>query len=169
MMRWGILCFCLWAHCAASCDRLSDFRREGGRDFVGSIIGGQDDSFIRKGFPASTELRLHFDIDADENASPGHLTTSDRDALGAPTFDVTPLEVIPGLMHDQLSQFDFPGAERLKNYLYYARPAQGALSQTSAMVVVSLLSSQGAEVRIMARGSGGEPVDYFGIFPLRIE
>jgi len=166
----------------AGCDDLSDYKG----NFGGGIVKG---NFLRSCFPSNTEARLHFD--PEHAVAPAfdvstsllnRLTTTDG------TFDETPLEPIAALPHDQLSEFDFPGPRRLRNFMLLARPKAGPLAGRDAMVVVSLLENGNLELRIIARtadtavacpteseGDAGaqsgdaseRPREYFGVFILK--
>src|SRR5262245_47027533 len=118
----------LWAGlflaCAASsaCDSLTDFRGE----FKLSIVKG---NFVRSCFAESTTATLSFnpalatgDISLVPETERNWLTTSDN------TFTHTMLEPVRKLEDDQLSQLDFPGPQRLRNYIMLARPATGPLA-----------------------------------------
>lgn len=128
----------------AACDDLKDFR--GG--YSGQIIGGE---FVRSCFGSATELTLRFDPNlavVRENVSsplPNTITTND----GA--FTDTVLEPLQNLVQDPLGELDFPGPQRLRNYMLLARPQTGPLAGRDAVVVVSLLASESVEVRIIAR------------------
>ncbi|MCA9603734.1 MAG: hypothetical protein R3A78_13870 [Polyangiales bacterium] len=128
--------------------------------YGGGVVGTDDNacsdgscSFIRRGFPAGTELTLVFDPDMTEGVR--HVSTTD----GA--FDTTPLERIDPLQHDRLSQFDFPGGTRVQNYIFAAHPTTGPLARRDPLVFVSLMDNDSVEVRIIV-GKG----DYFGVFVL---
>jgi len=161
----------------AGCDDLKDFRG----DYTGVIVEG---NFVRSCFGPSTRADLRFDPDQTiarpdaGAASQNILTTSDG------TFEATPLEPIGSLPNDPLSQLDFPGPERLRNYLLIARPIRGPLAGRDALVVISLLASERIEVRIIARTTDGTaacaapsdpaaavdptvPHEYFGLFRLK--
>ena len=101
--------------------------------FRGPVVGGEGDSFIRRGFSADTEMDLEFDARAADRPSPGTLTTTDPVTMER-VFDATPLEPIAPLQHDVLSEYDFPGGARLRNFLYVARPTSGPLAGREAMV-----------------------------------
>ena len=127
------------------CDDLSEFQGA----FDGQIISG---GFVRECFPAGTRATLVFDPEravydeSDLEASKvNRLTTSDG------TFDDTPLDPIAALPHDPLSQLDFPGSRRLRNYILLARPSKGPLAGRDATVVVSLLADERIELRVIAR------------------
>lgn len=175
---------CLATCLSGGCDDLADFRG----DFKGSIVKG---NFIRSCFPADTEVELHFDPELAVEASPragtakvNRLTTTDG------TFTDTWLEPLSALPHDQLSELDFPGPRRLRNFILVARPKSGALVGRDATVVVSLLENGNVELRIMGRtadttiacpteAESTEPLgpvddsdverprEYFGVFTLK--
>ncbi len=107
----------------------------------------------------------------------GALRTDDEQC-GEPTFRGTELRVIEPLRHDLLSQFDFPGGERVRNYLLAARPERGPLAGRDVTVALSLMKDGAVEVRVLsgwgrecaeddcaARAAGR--CDYFGVFDLR--
>lgn len=136
--------------CASSgCDDLSEYRG----DFAGHIVEGE---FVRGCFSSGTELTLVFDPERAVAPIPGmapkrlnRMTTSDG------TFTDTVLEPITALPHDPLSQLDFPGPRRLRNYLLLARPESGPLAGRDATVVVSLLAEDRIEVRVIGRTAEG--------------
>jgi hypothetical protein len=176
----------LWLLLSASalggCDDLSEFRGS----FDGSIVEG---GFVRECFASDTKATLAFDPERAvfhppaglPDAELNRLTTSDG------TFQNTVLEPIAALPHDPLSQMDFPGARRLRNFMLVARPTTGPLKGRDAMVVVSLLADERIELRIIARSeetlepcaaeevssdagsseSGPRVREYFGIFRLK--
>jgi hypothetical protein len=125
-----------------ACDNLSDFRGT----YADNIVAG---SFVRGCFADGTQLTLHFEPDQVLNSSREHPINTITTADG--TFTNTPLEPIASLNHDHLSELDFPGPQRLRNYMLYARPTEGPLAGRDALVVISLLASDSVEVRIMAR------------------
>ena len=129
----------------AGCDDLSEFQGA----FDGQIVSG---GFVRECFPAGTRATLVFDPERAvydetnvEASQVNRLTTSDG------TFEDTPLDPIAALPHDPLSQLDFPGSRRLRNYLMLARPSKGPLAGRDATVVISLLADERIEVRVIAR------------------
>lgn len=131
-----------------ACDDLKDFRGS----YRGQIIGGE---FVRSCFKQDTQLTLRFDPNQavtredDPGVPPNTLSTDDG------TFQNTVLEPLHNLPHDPLSELDFPGPQRLRNYLLLARPEAGPLAGRDALVVVSLLASESIEVRIIARPADG--------------
>ncbi len=161
---------------ATACDDLDDYRATGGpggQVFRGTVIGGvgecppatPDCSFIRVGFPPGTELILTFDPVRAQSSSPppGTLTTTDACML-EPSFDAIPLEPIAQLSHDLLSQYEFPGGGRVRNYLFVAHATTGCLVGRDAMVFLSLMDDGTIEVRIVV-GAGIEARgDRFGVF-----
>ncbi len=178
VLRWLPLLLLLVA-----CDDLKDFRGS----YSGQIIGGE---FVRSCFRADTQLTLRFDPnyavvrDNAELALPNTLTTNDG------TFSDTQLEPLHNLVQDPLGELDFPGPQRLRNYMLVARPSSGVLAGRDATVVVSLLASESIEVRVIARpaddvtscpadldprdgGADDEPRttrrEYFGLWRMRRE
>ncbi len=159
----------------AACTDLSDYATRPGEAYEGRVRGTREASFVRRGFPAGTTMRMSFDPLAEEVA--GVLRTDDVQC-GEPTFAGTELRVVEPLRHDALSLFDFPGGERVRNYLFVARPSRGALAGRDVTVVVSLLQDGGAQVRVIAGFGRACPpddcdarargeCDYFGVFDLR--
>ena len=168
-----MLAACLLACAASACGDLRDFRGT----YRAEIVEG---NFVRSCFRSGTRATLRFDPDQavvgrDAGAStPNTLTIDDG------TFQDTPLEPIRSLPHDPLSQLDFPGPQRLRSYMLLARPSTGPLAGRDALVVISLLASEGLEVRVIARSADGaagcpdEPEgaapdpgarrEYFGLF-----
>lgn len=152
---------------ALGCDDLSRFRTNDRTVFRGEIVGDEAESFIRRGFAPGTELMLDFDPLSADGPAPGSLTTSPDPITGVPVFDATPLEPIAPLQHDLLSEYDLPGAGRVRNYLYLAHPSAGPLARRDTMVFISLLDDGGAEVRVIT-GSGDEASgDHFGLFRMQ--
>ncbi len=184
----GPLLGLLLACSSAGCDNLTDFRGE----YALTIVGG---NFVRSCFAPTTTATLSFNpsiATGDVRQVPAEernwLSTSDG------TFTRTLLEPVRKLEDDQLSQLNFPGAERLRNYIMLARPTSGPLAGRDAFVVVSLIDDKKVELRVIARtgdstqpcavdadaavalttGTGdagslpgsavGEPREYFGIF-----
>lgn len=153
-----------------ACGDLKDF----GGTYRGNIVKG---SFVRSCFSDMVCAILQFDPDkavaseAGVSDAPNTLTTSDQ------VFTQTVLEPVQGLANDHLSLLDFPGPQRLRNYLLLARPLSGPLVGRDVFVVVSLLASEDVEVRVIARSADGsascaeveplstaEPREYFGLF-----
>jgi hypothetical protein len=168
------------------CDDLKDFRGT----YNGQIIGGE---FVRSCFRADTKLMLRFDpnlavVREDvANALPNTISTLDI-ASDEQVFTDTVLEPLHNLPQDPLSELDFPGPQRLRNYMLLARPQTGPLAGRDALVVISLLASESVEVRVIARPAdgvtscpadlepqdGGAPVEppmapreYFGLWRMR--
>lgn len=162
---------------ALGCGDLKEFRGA----YEGVIVEG---NFVRSCFAPDTRVTLRFD--PDEAVARADAALAERNTISTSdgTFRDTPLEPIASLPHDPLSQFDFPGPQRLRNYLLLARPQGGPLAGRDATVVISLLASDGLEVRIIARGGDGAacpsalqsdasttpsaaPSEYFGLFRLK--
>lgn len=156
------LALSLWLVLTLGCETLDRFRTDDHAVFHGTVTGDTTDSFIRRGFPPDTTLDLEFDPTMAQGPSAGTITTSSPD--GTVFFDRTQLRVIESLEHDLLSQYDFPGAGRIRNYVYDARPESGSLAGRDAMIFVSLMEDGSIEVRVIA-GSGDESRgDVFGLF-----
>lgn len=130
---------------AGGCDDLSMFRGK----FKGDIVQG---NFVRSCFAAETEATLVFDPDH-ANVRASELPEGERNRLTTTdgSFTDTVLEAIEALPHDPLSELDFPGPRRLRNYVLFARPSKGPLAGRDAFVVVSLLANERVELRIIAR------------------
>jgi hypothetical protein len=195
LLLWALLP--LWPWSIAGCDQLDEFSTGAHAVYSGEIIGSDSDqdtpSFIRQGFASHTRMTLTFDpalasaieTDAGREEAPGTIDTyvcpgSNDDcnvAARAPMdFDHAPLERISNLMHDALSEYDFPGGGRLRNYVFFARTheeADAATSQRVATVFVSLLDNGRIEVRVVAPSvldSDGETEvlpPLFGVFVLK--
>jgi hypothetical protein len=144
------------------CADFARFRSDGAQVFRGDVVGTAEDSFIRRGFAPSTTLELEFDPEAAAGRMAGTITTTSPD--GTIHFDHAELMAIESLQHDLLSQYDFPGTGRTRNYIFAASPTAGPLTGRDAMVFVSLIENGTIEVRIIV-GSGDESHgDLFGLF-----
>lgn len=146
----------------AGCESLDRFRSDDHAVFHGAVTGDTSDSFIRRGFAPGTTIDLEFDPSMAQGPSAGTLTTTAPD--GTHHFERTELRVIESLEHDLLSQYDFPGAGRIRNYVYDARPDAGPLAGRDAMVFVSLMDDGAIEVRIVAGSGDVSRGDVFGLF-----
>lgn len=156
------LAFILVGLLALGCQTLDRFRTDDHAVFRGAVTGDTTDSFIRRGFAPGTTLDLEFDPNMAQGPTAGTISASSPD--GAVYFARTELRVIESLEHDLLSQYDFPGAGRVRNYLYDARPDAGTLAGRDAMVFLSLMDDGSIEVRVVS-GSGDESRgDVFGLF-----
>jgi hypothetical protein len=183
----------LLACIAYGCDELDEFRTAPGEVFHGQVIGGEMDggvSFVRSGFEPRTEMELTFDprrasaLDArGDLRSPGEIHTyecpPDTDLCAQSErepghFERAPLEPIAELAHDALSEYDFPGGGRLRNYMFGARfrtPGEPAAALRDAMVFISLMENGRIEARVIAPSAldaSGSQVDpaLFGVFAL---
>lgn len=162
--RFGILVAVVLVLTTPGCNSLGRFEATGSHPFVGEIVGDSEASFIRRGFAPNTELRLTFDPNAaNVSGEVGTMTTLDADGHTGELADV-PYSTIEALVNDQLSQYDFPGSGRLRNYIFAARPTTGALNSRDVMLFISLMEDDSVEARVVA-GPGGAG-DYFGIFKL---
>lgn len=154
----------------AACDDLSRFRTDGASVYRGEVAGEEGISFLRRGFSPDTVLELELDPTRPDVPQPGSLTSSVDPASGERVFDATPLRSIAPLQHDVLSEYDFPGGGRVRNYLYLARPDSGPLAGRDAMIFISLLDDGGVEVRVIAGEGIEENGDHFGLFRMaRVE
>ena len=143
------LLVCALLLASSACDDFKQFRGT----YEGEIVEG---NFVRSCFASRTEASLSFDPDqavaplgAVASTQPNTLTTNDG------TFQQTALEPISNLPHDPLSELDFPGPQRLRNFMLLARPETGPLAGRDALVVISLLANEAVEVRVIARSSDG--------------
>lgn len=148
----------------AGCETMARFHTDPHSVFHGTITGNDSDSFIRRGFPPGTTLDLTFDPDMTQGPVPGAISAIAPD--GTAYFAATELRVIESLEHDPLSQYDFPGTGRTRNYIYDARPDAGPLAGRDVMAFVSLMDDGSIEVRLVS-GTGDEARgDVFGLFHL---
>lgn len=156
--------------CALGCDDLHKFRIGADEVFSGPVVGSDSPEagvettgcdFVLCGFPERTSLSLSdFDPEVAGGAmTRGQITTSDD------TFVNAQLVQIPGLEHDALSQYTFPGGGRVRNYMLGAR--FGDAGARYAMVFVSLMEDGRIELRVHAPSTqaGGEDA-LFGVFRL---
>ncbi|MDH5671567.1 MAG: hypothetical protein OEZ06_05415 [Myxococcales bacterium] len=171
-----------------ACDRLGKFRTSDEEVFRGEVIGSHNDdpdkpSFIRSGFPSHTQMELSFDpaLAEDFASEVGTLDTylcplgDDGCEVGERiegAFAATPLRSIEYLEHDALSEYDFPGGGRVRNYIlaaHFGQPSPGRV----AMVFISLMDTGRIEARVIGPadpavvGSGdGDAGPLFGVFIL---
>ncbi|MBN1655054.1 MAG: hypothetical protein JXA30_14895 [Deltaproteobacteria bacterium] len=167
------------------CDDLDAFRSGEDDVFRGTVAGGktgEEGSFIRSGFVAGTKLELTFDPDfnlqSEEASSAGTISTfapmdGNPDKWSPGDFQNTPLDVIAPLAHDPLTQYTFPGGERIRNYVFSALFMEGS---RSALVFVSLMEDKDIEARIIAPGVQSacaselkSTAELFGVFRLKRE
>jgi len=141
----------------ASCKDVASYSTGPDESYCGSVIQGP---FVRKGLGPAVQMRLKFNAEA-LDSTPGILTTSDGLLIDAA------LRPIPQLFNDPLSTLQF-GEGRRRNLIYVVSPARPG---PPLLVVLSLMESGGAEVRLL-RGdpaSDGSTTDaaIFGVFPLQ--
>jgi hypothetical protein len=174
-MRFGRL-FCVilpLAWSALGCDALQQFHTGPNDVFNGEVIGSDsqksEPSFIRQGFDSHTEMDLSFDptlaskyVASGNPMSPGTIDTylcpsaiqfCSASQRSAGHFQQSKLEQIVNLTQDTLSQYDFPGGGRLRNYIFIARFQSQLAASTiprSAMVFLSLMEDGKVEVRIIS-------------------
>lgn len=179
------------------CDELAEFRTGEDEIFHGEVIGSttepDDPSFIREGFVSHTEMDLTFDpalartpAENDERARkpagtldtyvcPPETDLCPRSQRTPGPFRRSALEPIERLSHDALSQYDFPGGGRLRNYIlgahFDSETSAGGTVDRHALVFLSLMEDGRVEVRVLA-GSMQEPDGdaqlpaLFGVFVL---
>jgi len=139
----------------------NDLRDYDGR-WQGTVVGDSTLDFILRGFPEGTELEIRDFAPHPDDSPPGFLTTQGYDA-----FADTPLERISPLENDLLSQYDFPGQGRVRNYIFATRPTTGPVAGRDAMVFISLIDDDTLETRVIV-GSGDEATGgHFGLWYLR--
>jgi hypothetical protein len=181
-----------------ACDELGEFHTEPGEVFHGEVIGSTAEadtpSFIREGFVSHTEMDLTFDPTLAISPPPNsgkmvpeaagtldtYLCPPETDLCAkskreAGPFQHASLEVIERLNHDALSQYDFPGGGRLRNYIlgvhFDADVADAGTLDRNALVFLSLMDNGQVEVRVLAGsvrvpdGSDELPA-LFGVFVL---
>jgi hypothetical protein len=149
---------CAWlllAVLALGCNDLDEYQG----NFRGLVVGTEDNSFVRRGFPAGTQMELTFDP-ALARSAPGAMTTSDGRFAGTPLLFIAPLE------HDELSQYDFPGG-RVDNFVFAARTeAVDGRAMRDCLVFLSLMQDDAIEVRILSGAGDEDAGDLFGLFRL---
>lgn len=158
---------------AVACDDLDEFRIRDGEMFEGPVVGSDSPdggvpssgcNFVLCGFPERTMLALRdFDPELAGGAmTRGNISTTDG------TLDHAALLPIPGLEHDALSQYTFPGGGRVRNYMLGAR--FGENDARYAVVFVSLMDNGRIEVRVHAPSTQSAPGTaqdaLFGVFRL---
>jgi hypothetical protein len=163
-----------------ACEDLSEFGTNSKEVFQGRIVGGGNgasskSSFIRSGFQSDLTMQLKFDPDESEK-SPGKISMFDEEG-NTVWFSKTRLDPIDPLFHDPLTQYTFPGAGRIRNYIFGVRVAG---QPRSALFFISLMQDGTVEVRIIAptvvaSDGGVESVNgetlslLFGVFRLEKE
>jgi hypothetical protein len=167
-MRW--LTLMLGAVLAVGCDDLDEYRVSGNQKFQGPVVGSDSGdagpsssacAFVLCGFAERTTLTLtEFDPDLAGGPEPtGRISTSDG------TFEAARLVSVPGLQHDALSEYTFPGGGRVRNYIVGAR--FGANDRRYAMVFISLMDNGRIEARVHAPSTDPNGNDaLFGVFHL---
>jgi hypothetical protein len=150
---------------ASACDPLSDYATTPMRQYAGCVVPAD---FVLAGVGPTTEVCLTFDPNNLQTA-PGTLTSSDG------RFSEAPLRPIPQLWNDPLSTLNF-GQGRLKNLIYMVTPQGDAAAGGDITAVVSMMDSDGLELRLVrgappvgvtdAGGPGASNV--FAVFPLTL-
>ena len=173
------------------CAELGDFQTNDERTYRGDVLGADvGGDFIRRGFPAGTRVELDYDPEAPDGLA-GTLRTLAEPCTAAgdpgcscvrpPSLDGARLVVIPPLVHDQLSLYDFPGGGRVRNYIYAVEADDGPLAGRGAMAFASLIHGGRVELRVVS-GSGNAACapddcaafiagqcDFYGVFELERE
>lgn len=180
---------CFASLVGVACDDLDQFRTDAGEIFRGPVVGNeatdagtvmdQRRSYLLYGFDAATVMELEFDPAlVSTGRSPGRIDTfvcEDRslgecsDAARSPgPLHRAALRQVPGLSDDVLSRYDFPGASRVRNYIFYAQlgAGEGDAPHHNAMVFLSLMESGEIEVRVVSAGADGAASPLFGLFRL---
>ena len=151
------------AFAATGCTELDSY----GGTYQGTIVGSDGESFIRRGFPAGTRLVLR-DFDPPPTGEGASVAALDV-RHGTDVLLVGTLELIAPLEHDQLSQYDFPGGGRIRNFIFAVDSTDGAFVDREAMAFVSLMDNDEIEVRLIS-GKGDEAAgDLFGLFILGLQ
>jgi hypothetical protein len=176
------------------CEDLQEFRTAPDEVFHGRVVGSDSEqdvpSFIRAGFPSFTQIDLTFDperaaaVDELDDATPSAGTL---DTYVCPEeiqrckaslreqghFAGATLEPIARLSHDTLSEYDFPGGGRLRNYMLSVRSTVTTPDlelERSAMVFLSLMESGSIEARVIAPSVRQGEIEVapalFGVFAL---
>lgn len=162
---------------AFGCTDLNDFRGS----YSGVVVGGIDEddpdcmdpagcSFIRRGFPAGMTLGLTGFVPPPAVEEIGTLTSTGYDSTGTEAFTDAQLRLMPVLEHDQLSLYDFPGAVRVRNYIFVTQShPMGPLQGENVMVFVSLINEDEIEVRLLAGARLTPPAldEHFGLFRMK--
>jgi hypothetical protein len=152
------------------CEDLQDFATVPGESkYAGCVVGNTSDTtFIRSTvFDPGTAMELQLDPDAATQTGPRNaITVIDPDPADERLFDATELRPIAHLSHDALSDYDFPGAGRIRNYLFFATPDTGPLNGRDTTIFVSLMESGRVEVRVIAGRLAPEGEEHFGLFRL---
>ena len=128
----------------AGCKDIDRFTTDPGESYCGKIVAAP---IVRRGFCSTVCMRMTFDAHR-VSTQPGILSTSDG------LFAETPMRAIPPLSHDPLLMFTF-GDGREKNFFFVADPPQ-ADRGPGVMVVVSLMHSGEAEVRLIRGAAEGD-------------
>ena len=147
----------------AACRDVARYSTHPGDHYEGDVVQG---SFVRSGVAEDAHLCLTLDADHLQDA-PGAITSSDG------RFRDTELRPIPQIWHDPLSTLSF-GDGRRQNLVYMATPLADSGDTQDIMVILSLMSAGGVEIRLL-RGAplndagdvdAGVTAPVFGIFTL---
>ena len=147
---------------AGACRDVSRYSTHGDH-YEGEVVKG---SFVRSGIAEDTKMCLVLDAEHLQDA-PGTLSTSDG------RFRATPLRPIPQIWHDPLSTLSF-GDGRRQNLVYVVTPLADAGDVQDVMVVLSLMTEGGVEIRLVRGAPQADagvpgpatPPPVFGVFTL---
>ena len=150
-----------------ACTNLSEYKTAPGEAYEGAVIGqASEDSFIRRGFSSTSRLSLTFDPDlVGSGDAVGTVTTTNEEGDEAVFSQAAYRSVVP-LEHDAMSDFAFPGAGRVKSYVFTTNPTSGPLAQRGSLLFVSLMENASLEVRVLSAFGADGSSDYFGVFQL---
>jgi hypothetical protein len=141
---------------ALGCKDVSRFSTLPGESYCGQVVNAP---FVKRGLDDSVKMRMTFDADHIADA-PGTLSTDDE------LLTNTPMRPIPEFFHDPFSTLNF-GEGRDRNLVFAVDPTDPAKGAT-IMVVVSLMHSGDAEVRLMRGAPSPDPMPaspaLFGVF-----
>lgn len=188
MRRWRWAWLCLGGAVWGGCVNVMDYRTAPDEVFRGEVVGsaqpdaGADRAGFLHGFDSDAILELSFDPMAALTATANRVGMLDTYRCGQPVTGSCPaelrqagpisemaLQAIPGLSQDVLSQYDFPGGNRVRSFIFHGSFETDGYPR-SAMVFVSLMASGGVEVRVTAPPlavDGQRLPPLFGVFPLR--
>ncbi len=155
-MRTVTLGTLLLSFAGSGCTDLEEYQG----DYEGTVVGTDGDSFIRRGFPAGTVLEIAGFDPPPTGESVGRVVARH----GGEALLEGDLRLIAPLEHDPLSQYEFPGGGRIRNYIFAMTPTGGTVADREPMFFVSLMEDENLEVRVIA--GSGEPGDLFGLFIL---
>ncbi|MCB9707769.1 MAG: hypothetical protein H6714_03110 [Myxococcales bacterium] len=159
----------------AACQDPGDLAAGSGNRYCGTVVGSDDPalecegnncSFIRRSFAAGTMLELSFFPDLNGCMPPVRDSTIGVMRSTDGIFDCAYIDEIAPLKHDLLSQYDFPGAKRIRNYIYTTRISPAGQESRDLMLFFSVLDDGRAELRVVAGRGDERDGDIFGLFSM---